>query len=92
VLSADIDFLPAAEMAASVFNCPVAVAFTYPHEGYKLGKMAQGRHSQLFTIEATESDLRCCMLPREVPLPNGRRIHFETVKRTHFNKVSNTVS
>jgi hypothetical protein len=90
VVSADIDFLPAAEMAASVFNCPVALAFTYPHEGYKLDQMAQGRHPQMFTIEATESDLRCSRLPRDVLLPNGRRIQFETVKRTHFKKVRNS--
>jgi hypothetical protein len=90
VVSADIDFLPAAEMAAAVFNCPVAVAFTYPHEGYKIGKLAQGHHPQLFSIKATESDLRCCMMPQEVPLPNGRRIQFEKVKRTHFDKTKNT--
>jgi hypothetical protein len=86
VVSADIDFLPAAEMAASVFNCPVALAFTFPHVGYKLGETAHGRHPQLFTIEATEAELRRCMLPLEVPLPDGRRIQFEKVKRTHFNR------
>ena len=92
VVSADIDLLPAAEMAASVFNCPVAVAFTYPHEGYKLRGVAQGRHPQLFTIEATEAELRRCMLPPEVLLPDGRRIQFEKVKRSHFNKMKNTGS
>jgi hypothetical protein len=85
IVSADIDFLPSAEMAASVFNCPVAVAFTFPHEGYRLGETVQGRHPNLFTIEATEEDLRQCMLPREISLPDGRRIQFEKVKRTHFN-------
>jgi hypothetical protein len=86
VVSADIDFLPAAEMAAAIFNCPVAMAFTFPHEGYKLSVMGHGRHPQLFTIEATEAELRRCMLPPEVPLPDGRRIQFEKVKRSHFNR------
>ncbi len=87
-MSADIDFLPAAEMAASVFGCPVAVAFTFPHEGYKLS--AIGPHRQLCTIEVTEAELRRCMLPSEVRLPDGRRIEFEKVKRSHFNRVKAT--
>ena len=36
VVSADIDFLSSAEMAAAVFGCPVAIAFTFPHGGYRL--------------------------------------------------------
>jgi hypothetical protein len=88
IVSADIDFLPAAEMAASVFNCPVAVAFTFPHEGYNLNAMGPNR--QLFTIEVSESELRRCMLPPEVVVPDGRRIQFERVKRSHFNRVNAT--
>jgi hypothetical protein len=88
IVSADIDFLPAAEMAASVFGCPVAVAFAFPHEGYKLS--AIGPHRQLFTIEVAEAELRRCMLPSAVPLPDGRRIEFEKVKRSHFNRVKST--
>jgi hypothetical protein len=85
IVSADIDFLPAAEMAATVFNCPVAVAFTFPHEGYKL--RATAIHRRLFTVEVTETELRQAMLPLEVPLPDGRRIQFEKIKRSHFRRV-----
>jgi hypothetical protein len=84
IVSADIDFLPAAEMAASVFTCPVAVAFTFPHQGYRLS--ASGPPRQLFMVEVTEAELRRCMLPAEVLLPNGRRIQLEKVKRSHFNR------
>ncbi|MCW5983160.1 MAG: hypothetical protein KIT09_34035 [Bryobacteraceae bacterium] len=91
VISADIDFLPAAEMTISVFSCPVAMAFTFPHTGYDLGEMAHGRrHPHLFTIEVAEAELRRCMLPPEVPLPDGRRIQFEKIKRSHFNRVKAT--
>jgi len=86
VVSADIDFLPCAEMAISVFNCPVAVAFTFPHEGYELGETEHGRHPQLFTIKASETELRHSMLPLEVPLPDGRRICFDKIQRAHFNR------
>ena len=88
MVSADIDFLPAAEMAVSVFTCPVAVAFTFPHEGYQ--SSATGPHRQLFTIEVTEADLRRCMLPPEVPLPDGRRIQFQKVKQSHFSRMRAT--
>jgi hypothetical protein len=86
VVSADIDFLPAAEMAAAVFNCPVAMAFTYPHEGYNPGETPHARHPQLFTIKVGETELRRSMLPPDIPLPDGRRIHFEKVKRSHFSR------
>jgi hypothetical protein len=90
IVSADIDFLPAAEIASSVFGCPVALAFTFPHGGYKLSGMVPSPHRQLCTIEVTESELRRCMLPPEVTLPDGRRIQFEKVKRSHFERVKIT--
>ncbi len=47
VVSADIDFLPAAEMAAQVFGCQVVIAFTYPHVGYSIYELATRRQGLL---------------------------------------------
>lgn len=41
----------------------------------------------LFTTNASEADFRRCMLPLDVPLPDGRRIQFEKLKRSHFDRV-----
>ena len=90
ILSADIDFLPAAEMAATVFGCPVAIAFTYPHTGYKLGDVSATPMHQVFALEVSEEELRRCMMPRTVDLPDGWRIEFDRVKRSHFGRVRAT--
>jgi hypothetical protein len=90
VLSADIDFLPAAEMAACVFGCPVAIAFTFPHTGYKLTDLMHGPAHQVFTLEVSEDELRRSMLPHEVVLPDGRRIELQRIKSSHFGRVRNT--
>jgi hypothetical protein len=87
VVSADIDFLPAVEMAAGVFQCPVATAFTFPHVGYKLSDLSSRPIPNLFTLEVGENQLRSSMLPREVVLPDGRKIDFQKVKRSHFGRV-----
>jgi hypothetical protein len=87
VVSADIDFLPAAEMAAGVFQCPVATAFIFPHVGYKLSDLSSRPISNLFTLEVDENQLRSSMLPREVVLPDGRKIDFQKVKSSHFGRV-----
>jgi hypothetical protein len=84
VVSADIDFLPAAETAASLFNCPVAMAFAFPHTGYKVSDFAMAKSKRVFTTEITEDDLRRNMLPSETVLPDGRRIEFRKVKSSHF--------
>ena len=77
VVSADIDFLPAAEMAAGVFHCPVATAFTFPHVGYNLSNLLSRPMPNLFTLEVEEDQLRSAMLPREIVLPDGRKIDFQ---------------
>jgi hypothetical protein len=84
VVSADIDFLPAAETAASLFSCPVAMAFAFPHTGYKVSDFATAKSKRVFTTEITEDDLRRNMLPSETVLPDGRRIEFRKVKSSHF--------
>jgi hypothetical protein len=87
VISADIDFLPAAEMAAGVFQCPVATAFTFPHVGYKLSDLLSRPNANLFTLEVDENQLRSSMLPREVVLPDGRKGDLKKVKSSHFSRV-----
>ena len=69
VVSADIDFLPAAQMASTVFGCPVAIAFTFPHTGYKLTDFTPTSAHHVFTVDVAEDELRSSMLPREVVLP-----------------------
>ena len=90
VVSADIDFLPAAEIAAEVFQCPVAVAFAYPHTGYKLSDFSSRRVRGLLTTEISEQELRQCLLPRELILADGRRVTFQKFKSTHFARVKDT--
>jgi len=87
VISADIDFLPAMEMAAGVFQCPVAAAFTFPHVGYELSDLSSRPIPNLFTIDVDEDQLRSSMLPREVVLPDGRKIEFQKVKSSHLGRV-----
>jgi hypothetical protein len=87
VVSADIDFLPAVEMAAGVFQCPVATAFTFPHVGYKLGNLLSKPIPNVFTLEVGEDQLRSAMLPQEILLPDGRKIDFQKLKSAHFARV-----
>jgi hypothetical protein len=89
VVSADIDFLPAAEVASAVFHCPVAIAFTFPHTGYKLQDVAATRSLNLCTLEVSEDDLRQCMLPLEVDA-KGRKIELRKVKSSHFGRMRAT--
>ncbi len=86
VLSADIDFLPAAEMAAQVFECPVVVAFSYPHEGYEVRELAC-RSEGLSALHISSEELRGCMLPRQLVLQDGRRVSLDEFKKTHFGQV-----
>jgi len=74
-------------MAANVFQCPVATAFIFPHVGYKLSDLSSRPISNLFTLEVDENQLRSSMLPREVVLPDGRKIDFQKVKSSHFGRV-----
>jgi len=85
VISADIDFLPAAEMAAQVFGCPVAIAFTYPHAGYPVTKIATTPDG-LFALTISEEELHRCMLPNMVVLDDGRKLCVEQFKKSHFQK------
>jgi hypothetical protein len=81
LISADTDFLPAAEMAASVFGCPVAIAFTHlytPYPSHTKGVSA---------CAISEDELRACMLPAEIKVGDGRTITLEHFKRTHFQRV-----
>ena len=87
VVSADIDFLPAAEMAAGVFQCPVATAFTFPHVGYNLHDLLSRPFPNLSTLEVSEEELRGAMLPREMALPDGRKIEFQKMKNSHFGRM-----
>jgi hypothetical protein len=87
VVSADIDFLPAVEMAGDVFQCPVATAFTFPHVGYKLYDLLSRPIPNLFTFEVSEEELRHSMLPREMVLPDGRKIEFQKMKNSHFGRI-----
>ena len=87
VVSADIDFLPAVEMAAGVFQCPVATAFTFPHVGYNLHDLLSRPVPNLSTLEVSEGELRGAMLPREMALPDGRKIEFQKMKSSHFGRM-----
>jgi hypothetical protein len=87
VVSADIDFLPAAEMAADVFQCPVATAFTFPHVGYKLTNLVSKPIANLYTFEVEEDQLHFAMLPREILLPDGRKIDFQKMRSSHFGRL-----
>jgi hypothetical protein len=87
VVSADIDFLPAVEMAAGVFQCPVATAFTFPHVGYNLHDLLSRPIPILSTLEVSEEELRDAMLPREMALPDGRKIEFQKMKSSHFGRM-----
>jgi len=87
IVSADIDFLPAAEIAAGIFQCPVAAAFSYPHTGYRLSDLLPRPIPELFTTEITEQDLRRSMLPEELTLPDGRTVSFQRFKSSHFARV-----
>ena len=40
LISADIDFVPAAEVASGRFSCPVVFGFAFPHTGFELGDIA----------------------------------------------------
>ena len=63
-----------------MFQCPVATAFTFPHVGYKLHDLLSGPIPNLFTFEVFEEELRHAMLPREMVLPDGRKIEFQKMK------------
>lgn len=90
VISADIDFLPAAEIAAEVFQCPVAIAFAYPHVGFELSDLLPHPIHGLLTTEISEPELRQCVLPEELILPDGRTITFQRFKSSHFARVKAT--
>ena len=85
VISADIDFLPAAEMAAHVFKCPVATAFAYPHSGYRLTELAADSDG-LFIQRISEEELRSCMLPGVVVLDGGKKVGLAEFKKSHFQR------
>jgi hypothetical protein len=87
VVSADIDFLPAAEMAAQLFGCPVAIAFTYPYDSYSLHDLAVNREG-LVVREISEGELRNCLLPKLIVLDDGRRVGLDEFKRTHFQRIA----
>ena len=87
VVSADIDFLPAAEMAAQAFGCPVVIAFTYPYIAYKLSNLTNTREG-LFTREISEAELRSCMLPDLVEFEGGRKVSLVEFRKTHFQWVT----
>jgi hypothetical protein len=87
VMSADIDFLPAAEMACTMFACPVAVAFAFPHSGYRMEGLTPARIPGLSTREISEEDLRKCMLPREVVVGGSRTVTLEHFRKSHFQRV-----
>jgi hypothetical protein len=86
VISADIDFLPAAEMAAHLFDCPVVTAFAYPHEGFRLSELADGM-AGLFIQWISEGELRSCMLPNVIDLDDGRRLSLDQFKKSHFQSI-----
>jgi hypothetical protein len=86
IMSADIDFLPAAEMATKLFSCPVAIAFSYPHTGYRLRELLPDRIPGLSTLHISEDELRNSMLPDEVEA-DGRTITLQRFKRSHLQRV-----
>jgi hypothetical protein len=87
VVSADIDLLPAAEMAADVFQCPVAIVFTYPHVRYNLGSLLSKPIPTISALEVEEEELRSAMLPREIMFDDGRKIDFQKMRSSHFGRV-----
>jgi hypothetical protein len=87
LISADIDFLPAAEMAAQVFSCPVVIAFAYPKSAYRLSDLAK-QQTGLFTREIAEAELRSCMLPELVELDGGRRVSLAEFRKSHFQRAA----
>jgi hypothetical protein len=87
LISRDIDFLPAAEMAAQVFGCPVAIAFAYPQPGYSLSSVATVREG-LSTREISEAELRSCLLPELVELEDGRRVSLAEFRKSHFQRAT----
>jgi hypothetical protein len=91
VLSADIDILPAAEMAAQVFGCPVSIAFAYPHPGYDMQRLAVCREG-LSTCEIPKELLRRSMLSELIVLDGGRRLSLADFTRTHFQKANSALS
>ena len=84
LISADIDFIPAAEVASSVFACPVVIGFAFPHTGFKLADVCM-QSAGISTREISESELRACMLQSEVVTPN-RTITLAHFKRSHFER------
>lgn len=66
VLSADTDFLPAAEIAARSFGCAVAIAFTYPHEGFSLDDYPTALGCPIVTCRASREELKEHRLPERI--------------------------
>ncbi len=87
VVSADIEFLPAAEMSAKTFGCPVVIAFTYPYLRYKMSDLTI-THEGLFTREISEAELRNCMLPDLVEFDGGRKVSLVEFRKTHFQRAT----
>jgi hypothetical protein len=88
VISADIDFLPAAEVSAGVFNCPVAMGFTFPHAGYRLSDLSPSKTNGIFTVDVSEEELRSCRLPDVISLPGDKKIDFRKYRSSHFAKAA----
>jgi len=88
VISADIDFLPAAEVSAGVFNCPVAMAFTFPHAGYRLSDLSPSKTNGIFTVDVSEEELRSCRLPDVISLPGEKKIDFRKYRSSHFARTA----
>ena len=84
LISADIDFVPAAEIAASCFACPVVIAFAFPHTGFILGDVCV-QTADIATRHISEAELRACMLKAEVVTPK-RTITLAHFKRSHFER------
>ncbi len=87
VVSADIDFLPAAQMACQMFACPVVVAFSFPHGGYQLSDLDADGIPGLATKDISEQELRGCMLPSEVLVRGCRTVTLEHFRKSHLRRV-----
>ena len=67
-----------------------AIALTVPHSGYRLNEASASQVHQAYTLEVTEDELRRCMMPRSVALPDGQRMEFEKGKKSHCGRVRST--
>ena len=72
-------------MASGIFQCPVAAVFAFPHTGFPLTEMARN-DLNVVALEVDEHELRACMLPSLITLPDGKSIELQKVTNSHFNK------